>query len=233
MLAGSVVADTDNTSGLGTDAEPPLVAIYTNAVDDGQSLAYSTDHGQSWQQYSGNPVLESGISGENLRDPKVVWYQPGGYWVLVATVTDGFAVQLYKSKNLTDWTYLSEVTGVGSQAGPWQSPDLFPLALDGDPANVKWVMPVSINADQAAGTPVTADPAATRADGSTDRRPGGPVLRRIVRRQDLHTGATRPRRGRRPAAGRDVLLDGLGRRTSRRQRRSAVRRTAGRWRSAG
>ena len=163
VLTGSVVADTGNTSGLGSDTEPPLAAIYTNAVDDSQSLAYSTDHGQTWQQYSGNPVLESGISGENLRDPKVFWYGPGGYWVMVAAVADEFAVQLYRSKNLTDWTYLSEVTGIGSQAGPWESPDLFPLALDGDPANVKWVMPVSIRADQAAETPdpTTTDPAET------------------------------------------------------------------------
>ena len=68
-----------------------------------QSLAYSTDHGQTWQQYSGNPVLESN-SGDPLRDPKVFWYEPGGYWVLVAAAADSHAVQLYKSKNLTDWT---------------------------------------------------------------------------------------------------------------------------------
>ena len=28
LLSGAVVADTSNTSGLGTDTEPPLVAIY-------------------------------------------------------------------------------------------------------------------------------------------------------------------------------------------------------------
>ena len=82
MLAGSVVADTDNTSGLGTDAEPPLVAIYTNGTDDSQSLAYSTDHGQTWQQYSGNPVLDSGIAGEKLRDPEGLLVRAG--WVLGA-----------------------------------------------------------------------------------------------------------------------------------------------------
>jgi levanbiose-producing levanase len=91
---------------------------------------------------------------------------------MVAAVADEFAVQLYRSKNLTNWTYLSEVTGVGSQAGPWESPDLFPLALDGDPANVKWVMPVSIRTDQAAQpdptVPKTAGPSVQYFVGSFD-----------------------------------------------------------------
>ncbi len=195
VLTGSVVADTDNTSGLGSDSEPPLVAIYTNVIDDSQSLAYSTDHGQTWQQDSGNPVLESGISGESLRDPKVFWYEPGGYWVMVAAVTDEFAVQLYRSKNLTNWTYLSEVTGVGSQAGPWESPDLFPLALDGDPANVKWVMPVSIRADQATDTPAAATESATTDSAGTDPpapKTAGPSVQYFVGSFDGETFTPEP-----------------------------------------
>ena len=70
---------------------------------------------------------------------------------MVGAVTAAFKVQLFKSENLTDWTYLSEVSGVGAQAGLWESPDLFPLALDGDAANVKWVLPVSTNSGSAAG----------------------------------------------------------------------------------
>ncbi len=180
VLTGSVVVDTDNTSGLGTDTEPPMVAIYTNVVDDSQSLAYSTDHGQTWQQYSGNPVLDSGISGENLRDPKVFWYEPGGYWVLVAAVAEKFAVELYKSKTLKNWTYLSEVTGVGSQAGPWESPDLFPLALDGDPTNIKWVMPVSIRTDQATDAEPVAETAAGDSAAPIPPKTAGPSVQYFV-----------------------------------------------------
>jgi levanbiose-producing levanase len=153
VLTGSIVADTDNTSGLGTAEAPPLVAIYTSVGTggQGQSLAYSTDSGQTWQKYGGNPVLEPDDPAEKLRDPKVFWYEPGGYWVMVGAVTDAFKVQLFKSENLTDWTSLSEVSGVGAQAGLWESPDLFPLAVDGDPANTKWVLLVSTNSGAAAG----------------------------------------------------------------------------------
>ncbi|MET0966413.1 MAG: glycoside hydrolase family 32 protein [Nakamurella sp.] len=148
VLSGSVVIDQDNTSGLGSNAEPPLVALYTGN-DDGQSLAYSTDHGQTWTEYSDNPVLlPRGSAG--LQDPKVVWYEEGGYWVLVAAAAD-FSVQFYKSENLTDWTYLSEFTGAGVQDGAWGSPDLFPLPLDGDEDDIKWVLPVSVRSGAVAG----------------------------------------------------------------------------------
>ena len=185
VLTGSIVADTDNTSGLGTADAPPLVAIYTSvgAGGQGQSLAYSTDSGQTWQKYDGNPVLEPDDPAEKLRDPKVFWYEPGGYWVMVGAVTDAFKVQLFKSENLTDWTSLSEVSGVGAQAGLWESPDLFPLAVDGDPANTKWVMLVSTNSGAAAG-------------GS-----GVQYFVGFLRRHHLHPGAARTGRGRCDSAG--------------------------------
>lgn len=143
VLAGSVVVDTDNTSGLGTTDAPAMVAIYTSSPVGGsgsarQSIAYSTDHGQTWQESTKSLSLPAG-----LQDPKVFWYEPGGYWVLAIADPDEYAVQLYKSANLTSWQSLSEFGKAGSQAGPWQSPDLFPLALDGDAANTKWVMLVS------------------------------------------------------------------------------------------
>jgi fructan beta-fructosidase len=150
VLSGSIVLDKDNTSGLGSADQPPLVAIYTNKADDDQSLAYSTDQGQTWSQYSGNPVLQSSGS-TGVQDPKVFWYEPGGYWIMVAAAADKFAVELYKSKNLTSWTRLSEFTGAGVQDGAWASPDLFPLPLDGDAGNVKWVLPVSIKSGAVAG----------------------------------------------------------------------------------
>jgi len=149
VLSGSVVVDEDNTSGLGTADQPALVSIYTGTADDGLSLASSTDHGQTWSKYSDNPVLPAGSS--SVRDPKVFWYAEGGYWVLVAAAENDFSVQLYKSKNLTDWTKLSEFTGAGVQEGAWANPDLFPLPLDGDADNVKWVLPVSIKSGAVAG----------------------------------------------------------------------------------
>jgi levanbiose-producing levanase len=151
VLSGSIVVDSDNTSGLGTTDAPPMVAIdtLTPAGASGstqQSVAYSTDHGQTWQESARTLSLPAG-----LRDPKVFWYEPGGYWVMVIADPDEFAVQIYKSTNLTSWQSLSEFGKAGSQAGPWQSPDLFPLALDGDAANTKWVMLVSTTDGAIAG----------------------------------------------------------------------------------
>jgi fructan beta-fructosidase len=60
-------------------------------------------------------------------------------------------VLLYKSTNLKDWTALSEFGPANATGGLWECPDLFPLAVDGDPNNVKWVMVVNINPGGVAG----------------------------------------------------------------------------------
>ncbi|MDQ0820430.1 hypothetical protein QFZ79_002722 [Arthrobacter sp. V4I6] len=60
-------------------------------------------------------------------------------------------VLLYKSGNLKDWSLLSEFGPANATGGLWECPDLFPLAVDGDPANTKWVMVVSINPGGVAG----------------------------------------------------------------------------------
>ena len=90
VFSGSAVVDKDNTSGFGTKANPPLVAIYTSALKtsaiQAQSLAYSTDGGPTWTKYAGNPVLDIG-SGE-FRDPKVFWYAPAEQWRMVVVTAD-------------------------------------------------------------------------------------------------------------------------------------------------
>ncbi|APX01733.1 glycosyl hydrolase family 32 [Arthrobacter sp. QXT-31] len=160
IFSGSVVVDKNNTSGLGTAENPPLVAIFTSAYKDAspyrglqaQSLAYSVDEGRTWTKYSGNPVLNR--NSANFRDPKVFWYDSpggGGYWVMAAVEATEHKVVLYKSGNLKDWTRLSEFGPANATGGLWECPDLFPLAVDGDPANVKWVMVVNINPGGVAG----------------------------------------------------------------------------------
>ena len=53
VLAGSIVADTDNTSGLGTAHRAAAGRdLHQRRTATDLSLAYSTDHGQTWQQYS-------------------------------------------------------------------------------------------------------------------------------------------------------------------------------------
>lgn len=160
VFSGSVVVDKDNSSGFGTAENPPLVAIYTSAYKDAsphrglqaQSLAYSLDDGQTWTKYSGNPVLNR--NSANFRDPKVFWYSSpdgGGYWVMTAVEATDHKVHLYKSTDLKDWTALSEFGPANATGGLWECPDLFPLAVDGDPNNVKWVMVVNINPGGVAG----------------------------------------------------------------------------------
>lgn len=154
IFSGSAVSDVTNSSGLGTAENPPLVALYTSAYTQhhptlagrqAQSLAYSLDDGQTWTKYAGNPVLDRGSA--NFRDPKVFRYDgpAGSYWVMVAVEAVDHKVVLYRSDNLIDWTYLSEFGNANATGGVWECPDLFPLAVDGDPDNVKWVMVVNLN----------------------------------------------------------------------------------------
>jgi fructan beta-fructosidase len=152
--------DKNNSSGFGTAEKPPMVAIFTSAYKDAspyrglqaQSLAYSLDDGQTWTKYGANPVLNR--NSANFRDPKVFWYDSpggGGYWVMTAVEATEHKVLLYKSSNLKDWTPLSEFGPANATGGLWECPDLFPLAVDGDPSNIKWVMVVNTNPGGVAG----------------------------------------------------------------------------------
>lgn len=157
VFSGSVVVDHKNRSGFGTKKNPPMVAIYTSAYTpasgrDGiqaQSLAYSTDDGQTWTKYAGNPVID--INSREFRDPKVFWYEPAKEWRMVAVIAADHKVTIWRSANLKDWTRLSDFGPMAATGGLWECPDLFPLAIDGDPSNVKWVMLVSLNPGGIAG----------------------------------------------------------------------------------
>lgn len=157
VFSGSVVVDHENRSGFGTAENPPMVAMYTSAYTaasgregiQAQSLAYSTDDGQTWVKYSGNPVLD--IGSREFRDPKVFWYEPANEWRMVAVIANEHTVKIWRSANLKDWTHLSDFGPRNATGGLWECPDLFPLAVDGDPANVKWVMLVSLNPGGIAG----------------------------------------------------------------------------------
>ncbi|MCX8454488.1 glycoside hydrolase family 32 protein [Paenarthrobacter ureafaciens] len=159
IFSGSVVVDHGNTSGFGTADALALVAIYTSAFKPGteysgtqaQSLAYSTDSGMTWQKYGGNPVLTRGSA--HFRDPKVFRYEGGGdaYWVMVAVEAQQQKVVLYRSDDLKSWDFLSEFGPANADGGEWECPDLFPLALDGDPADTRWVLIVNVNPGAVAG----------------------------------------------------------------------------------
>ena len=136
MFSGSAVFDKDNTSGFGTKKNPPLVYAYTadRSEKEVQCIAYSLDGGMTLHKYKGNPVIDSHDKWQtrDTRDPRVFWYEPGDHWVLVLNERNGHSI--YTSANLKEWTYQSHVNGF------WECPDLFPLPVDGNADDVRWVM---------------------------------------------------------------------------------------------
>ena len=152
IFSGSAVVDWENTSGLGQNGQPPMVAIFTHHDPVGekagkidfqyQSIAYSNDKGRTWTKYQGNPVVPNpGI--RDFRDPKVIWDKDSKQWIMVFAAWDH--VKFYGSPNLKDWTYLSDFGKEwGAHTGVWECPDLFPLNIDGTEEQ-KWVLLLSLN----------------------------------------------------------------------------------------
>jgi len=149
IFSGSAVADHNNTSGLGLNGQPPLVAIYTshNAKRqktsndyETQSIAFSNDDGKTWTKYAGNPVLKNpGIT--DFRDPKVMWYQPGQKWIMTLATKD--RITFYSSPDLLNWQKESEFgSNMGAHGGVWECPDLFAL---NDNGTMVWVLIVNLN----------------------------------------------------------------------------------------
>ncbi len=150
IFSGSAVLDEMNSSGLGKNGEPPLVAIFTYHDTTGikggridyqtQGLAYSNDGGRNWIKYEKNPVLRNpGII--DFRDPKVSWHAPSQKWIMSLAVKD--RIGFYSSPNLKNWTKESEFgEKVGGHGGVWECPDLFSINQNNDSV---WVLLVSIN----------------------------------------------------------------------------------------
>jgi len=139
IFSGSCVVDKDNTAGFGRGA---IVALFTSAGESQtQSLAYSTDGGQTFTKYSGNPVITSNVV--DFRDPHVFWNEATHRWNLVLAA--GQEIRFYSSANLKDWTYESAFgSGHGSHDGVWECPDLMKLPVKGTDQE-KWLLIVNIN----------------------------------------------------------------------------------------
>ena len=152
IFSGSAVVDWNNTSGFGKEGNPPLVAIFTHHLMEGeksgrkdfqyQSIAYSNDKGRTWTKYKNNPVIDNpGI--RDFRDPKVIWDKDSDQWVMLFAARD--RVRLYGSPDLKNWEFLSEFGAVeGTHAGVWECPDLFPMKVEGT-EETKWVILQSMN----------------------------------------------------------------------------------------
>ncbi len=152
IFSGSAVVDINNTSGLGTSLNSPLIAVFTYHNMKGekagrtdfqtQGIAYSLDNGDTWTKYENNPVIgNKGI--KDFRDPKVFWNDKINKWTMLLVAGDH--LQIWTSDNLINWEYVSEFgKEQGAHGGVWECPDLFSLKVEGMDEE-KWVLLISIN----------------------------------------------------------------------------------------
>ena len=138
IFSGSAVVDLNNTSGLGQNNQPPIIAIYTYHNMPGekagrtdfqyQGIAYSYDKGRTWKKYEKNPVLPNTTGIKDFRDPKVMWHEKTKRWIMTLAVKDH--VEFWTSPNLLLWTYSSSFgKELGAHGGVWECPDLFPMQV--------------------------------------------------------------------------------------------------------
>lgn len=152
MHSGSAAVDWHNTGGFQVGDKPAIIAAFTGSRGLGgsdklqvQGIAYSTDGARTFTKYAGNPVLGQEhlktLKTDHSRDPKIFRYSPtrgmdpkaeDGHWVMVL-FEDG-AHSIFTSDDLKQWDKQ------GSVQGFHECPELFPLAVDGDPQNIRWVM---------------------------------------------------------------------------------------------
>ncbi|MDQ2842518.1 MAG: GH32 C-terminal domain-containing protein [Acidobacteriota bacterium] len=136
--SGSAIVDWHNAAGFESGKEKTIVAILTNGGEPEigppctQCIAYSNDAGVTFTYFDGNPVLPHIVASN--RDPKVIWHAPMKKWVM-ALYLDGNEYALFGSADLKNWQRLSSVPFPGTS----ECPDLFELAVDGDPSRKKWV----------------------------------------------------------------------------------------------
>jgi len=142
--SGSVVVDWNNTSGFGVNGIPPLVAIYTGKTNiEDQRIAYSNDEGNTWTNYSQNPVLT--MNNNQFRDPKVIWHKETQKWIMVVSQGSYQGIRFYSSTNLKNWTSMPGFPSYGNRSGFWECPDFFKLPVDNDSTKMKWVLMHSVS----------------------------------------------------------------------------------------
>jgi len=140
VQSGTCVVDYQNTSGLSPNpATPPLVAFFPRWDNLHQGIAYSLDHGRTWQFYAKNPILV-----HRERDPKVFWYAPGHHWVMMLYGDSQY--HILTSTNLLSWQ--DEHHPIKDS---YECPDFFELPVDGDHDQMKWVL-IQGNGNYSIGT---------------------------------------------------------------------------------
>ena len=140
VFSGSSALDKADSAGFGEDA---VVALYTSAgTSQMQSMAWSTDGGETFEIYPGNPVLT--LESE-ARDPNMFWNPETKQWTLVLAHALDKEMLFFTSPDLREWTLTGSFgKGLGAQDGVWECPDLFELPVEGSD-RTKWVLICNIN----------------------------------------------------------------------------------------
>ncbi|KAF2664457.1 Arabinanase/levansucrase/invertase [Microthyrium microscopicum] len=137
MWSGSIVLDTNNTSGLfpSDHIGDKVVAIFTQhdlaSRSEEQALAYSLDGGYTFELYAQNPVLRRSGASLNFRDPKVFWHKETGRWVMIVAYAHEQKIAIYTSSNLIEWDYRSVFTNpyLTSTEPTFECPNLVQVPL--------------------------------------------------------------------------------------------------------
>ena len=151
VFSGSGVVDKNNTSGFGTQENPPMVVTFTSSDAWIQGIAYSND-GEKFTRMD-HPAVEKITDGN--RDPKIIWYAPEKKWIMVLWVEKENklnTIHFFSSKNLKDWKLTSVLEG-GKEDDRYlfECPDLYELPVQGEPGEKRWVLNAA-NGQYAIGT---------------------------------------------------------------------------------
>ena len=140
VFSGSCVIDKENTAGFGKDE---MIALYTSAgVSQMQSLAHSSDNGETFTIYPGNPII---TLDSEARDPNMFWNESTGEWNLLLAHALEHEMLIFTSPDLKKWTLQSAFgKGLGAQGGVWECPDLMQLPVKGTDQK-KWVLVCNLN----------------------------------------------------------------------------------------
>ena len=140
IFSGSCVIDENNDSGFFSEDVPAasrLIAFFTyHSSNPSIGLAYSLDFGETWVKYGRVISNENNLYGNQFRDPKVIRVEDK-WLMIVGGIT---YTRLFSSTDLINWSLDSEVMDYYGSHLQTECPDIFPLAVDGDEKNVKWVI---------------------------------------------------------------------------------------------
>ncbi len=107
IWSGNCIVDENNVSGLGKNV---LLAYCTeyDGVSQNNAIYYSYDGYNFERLKTFLPASDSptASSSKNFRDPKVIWYPDGKYYIM--SICCYKSVAFYKSTDLVNWTYVNK-----------------------------------------------------------------------------------------------------------------------------